>query len=131
MKKKEEPKANKKRIVKAYDTLSPELVKLMHAAYPDGFEGAMISFFDRDGKRVSAIPFETDDIYYLIKMVEKKSKPAKGDDDIDAELEVDAPAAEEEDLFGGGDDAEETTGGDVSLDEIENAENSFADDDNY
>lgn len=130
MKKKEENKVNKKRLVKGYENLSPELVKLMHASYPDGFEGAMISFFDRDGKRVSAIPFETDEIYYLIKMVEKKAKPVQAEDEIEAELEVDAPAAEEDDLFAGGDDVEET-GGDVSLDEIENAENSFADDDSY
>ncbi|MEP7322269.1 MAG: hypothetical protein ABI761_10130 [Saprospiraceae bacterium] len=130
MKKKEENKANKKRVVKGYENLSPELVKLMHAAYPDGFDGAMISFFDRDGKRVSAIPFETDEIYYLIKMVEKKAKPVQGEDEIEAELEVDAPVAEEDDLFTDGDEAEET-GGDVSLDEIENAENSFADDDSY
>ncbi|MEO5581898.1 MAG: hypothetical protein ABIR66_04355 [Saprospiraceae bacterium] len=130
MKKKEETKVNKKRVVKDYENLSPELVNLMHASYPDGFEGAMISFFDRDGKRVSAIPFETDDIYYLIRMVEKKAKPAEGEDEIEAELEVDAPVAEEDDLFAGGDEAEETVG-DVSLDEIENAENSFADDDSY
>lgn len=130
MKKKEENKVNKKRLVKGYENLSPELVKLMHASYPDGFEGAMISFFDRDGKRVSAIPFETDDIYYLIRMVEKKAKPVQGEDEIEAELEVDAPVAEEDDLFAGEEDVEET-GGDVSLDEIENAENSFADDDSY
>ena len=86
MKKKEDPKANKKRVVKDYENLSPELLSLMHAAYPNGFDGAMISFFDRDGKRVSAIPFETDEIYYS---------------------------------------------GDVSLDDIENAENSFSEDDNY
>ena len=129
MKKKEEPKVNKKRIVKSYDSLSPELITVMHAAYPDGFEGAMISFFDRDGKRVSAIPFETDEIYYLIKMVEKKAKP-KVEGDIDEELETENPAAEEDDLLEGGDDAEEGSG-DVSLDDIENAENSFADDDSY
>ncbi len=131
MKKKEEPKVNKKRVVKNYDTLSPELVKLMHASYSDGFEGAMISFFDRDGKRVSAIPFETDEIYYLIRMVEKKTKAPKGEAEMEAELEVDAPvAAEEDDLFGANDEEEGATG-DVSLDEIENAENSFKDDDNY
>ncbi len=130
MKKKDEPKVNKKRVVKDYDNLAPELVTLLHAAYPEGFEGATISFFDRDGKRVSAIPFETDDIYYLIRMIERKAKPIKAVADIEAELESDAPVAEEDDLFEA-EGAEEDAGGDVSLDEIENAENSFADDDNY
>ncbi len=127
MKKKEDQKATKKRIVKDYENLSPELSEALHNAYPEGFTGSMISFFDRDGKRVSAIPFETDEIIYLIRMVDKKPKAVK-DDDIDADLDLG-------DESGAGDDAgdgeEGEGGGDVSLDDMENAENSFADDDNY
>lgn len=124
---KKDQKATKKRIVKDYENLSPELMELLHAAYPDGFTGATISFFDRDGKRVSAIPFETDEIYYLVRMVEKKSKPAKADDDLDAELGEDVGG---DDALGDG-EGEEEEGGDVSLDDIENAENSFSEDENY
>lgn len=126
---KKDPKASKKRVVKDYENLSPELVDLLHAAYPGGFEGATISFFDRDGKRVSAIPFETEDIYYLIRMVEKKAKPVKEDDDLDLELGDDAGSDGAGDE--GGDADGEDSGGDVSLDDMENAENSFSDDDNY
>ncbi|MEP7266134.1 MAG: hypothetical protein ABI844_00810 [Saprospiraceae bacterium] len=129
MKKKEDPKVNKKRVVKDYDKLSPELLKIMHDTYPDGFAGALISFFDRDGKRVSAIPFETEEIYYLIRWVEKKSKPAKEEDDIDVELETEVPSDSDDEIFDDGEEAE--SGGDVSLDDMENAENTFADDDNY
>lgn len=129
MKKKEETKVNKKRVVKDYENLSPELAKSLHTAYPLGFADGMISFFDRDGKRVSAIPFETDDIYYLIRMVEKKAKPVKDDAELDPEAEVEIPIAEDEDAFPS--DGEEEATGDVSLDDMENAENSFSDDDNY
>ena len=128
MKKKEEPKLIKKRIVKDYENLSPELSTALHEAYPDGFVGATISFFDREGKRVSAIPFETEDIYYLVRMVEKKAKPTKEEEDIDAELEIDAPVVSEDD---GGDAEEGAETGDVSLDDMENAENSFSDDESY
>jgi DNA-directed RNA polymerase subunit delta len=132
MKKKEDPKASKKRLVKDYENLSPELMKALHAAYPEGFSGATISFFDRDGKRVSAIPFETDEIYYLIRWVEKKAKPAKEVDDIDPDIESSAGSGseEEDDLFKN-EEEEGAESGDVSLDDIENAENSFTDDDNY
>lgn len=130
MKKKEETKVNKKRVVKDYENLSPELSKSLHAAYPVGFADAMISFFDRDGKRVSAIPFETEDIYYLIRMVEKKVRPAKDVAELDPEAEVEIPVAEDEDIFESEGDIEEATG-DVSLDDIENVENSFPDDDSY
>ncbi len=125
---KKDPKATKKRIVKDYENLSPELMELLHAAYPDGFAGATISFFDRDGKRVSAIPFETDDIYYLVRIVEKKSKPAKAEDDLDTDLGDDVGGAD--DSLGDG-DGDDEAGGDVSLDDIENAENAFSDDENY
>jgi DNA-directed RNA polymerase subunit delta len=130
MKKKEETKVNKKRIVKDYENLNPELSKALHAAYPAGFAESMISFFDRDGKRVSAIPFETDEIYYLIRMVEKKAKPVKDVADLETETEAEIPPAEDEDLFQDEEEIEEEAG-DVSLDDIENAENSFSDDDNY
>jgi len=130
MKKKEETKVNKKRVVKDYENLSPELTKSLHAAYPVGFAEAMISFFDRDGKRVSAIPFETKDIYYLIRMVEKKSKPLKDEAELDPEAEVEIPVANDEDIYQNEGDLEEAAG-DVSLDDMENAENAFSDDDNY
>ncbi|MBK6392517.1 MAG: hypothetical protein KA109_13470 [Saprospiraceae bacterium] len=129
MKKKEDPKANKKRVVKDYENLSPELLSLMHAAYPNGFDGAMISFFDRDGKRVSAIPFETDEIYYLIRWVERKAKPAKVDPDLEADLDTEGSSEGDDEIFA--DDEESDDSGDVSLDDIENAENSFSEDDNY
>jgi DNA-directed RNA polymerase subunit delta len=125
---KKETKQSKKRIVKDYENLSPELMELLHAAYPDGFAGATISFFDRDGKRVSAIPFETDEIYYLVRMVEKKAKPPKDDDDLDADL-ADV-AGGDDDILGDG-DSEEESSGDVSLDDIESTESSFTEDENY
>lgn len=46
----------------------------------------MIRFTDKDGKYVSALPFETDDKYYLIRMTNVQAqKIIKDDTDYDEE----------------------------------------------
>lgn len=59
---------DKKRIVKDYENLPEEVVNQVKMTYPAGFADHLVSFTNKDGKRVSALPFETQDIYYLIRM---------------------------------------------------------------
>ena len=58
----------KPRIVKDFEKLSQEILALLKLKYPLGFENELITFKNREGKFVSALPFETDDYYYLIRM---------------------------------------------------------------
>jgi DNA-directed RNA polymerase subunit delta len=58
----------KKRIIKSYEQLSEELVEKLKETYPDGYEDRTITFTNPRGEIEVAIPFETDDIYYLIKL---------------------------------------------------------------
>jgi DNA-directed RNA polymerase subunit delta len=58
----------KKRIIKAYEQLSEELVEKLKEKYPDGYEDRTITFTNPRGEIEVAIPFETEDIYYLIKL---------------------------------------------------------------
>lgn len=58
----------KKRIIKKYEQLAPELMKMLKKAFPDGFEDALISFETPKGDIQLALPFETEDTSYLIKM---------------------------------------------------------------
>lgn len=67
----------KKKIIKKYDQLSPELFKLFKETYPDGFEDSLISFQTPKGELEFALPLETEEISYLIKM----PKRTKADDD--------------------------------------------------
>jgi hypothetical protein len=54
--------------------------------YPNGFSEHLIRFTDKDGKYVSALPFETDDKYYLIRMTNVQAqKIIKEDTDYDQE----------------------------------------------
>ena len=52
--------------------------------YPHGFEKHLISFKGAKGKLISALPFETDDRHYLIRMTAAEAQNIiKDDDDFD------------------------------------------------
>ncbi|WKN42698.1 hypothetical protein [Tunicatimonas pelagia] len=72
---------DKKRIVKDYEHLPEEIIERVKAEYPYGFEDNLITFTNREGKRVSALPFETEEIYYLIRMTVLEARQIIEDDD--------------------------------------------------
>ena len=77
---------DKKRIVKDYENLPEEVVNQVKMTYPGGFADHLISFTNKEGKRVSALPFETQDIYYLIRMtVSEAQQIIEDDEDYDDE----------------------------------------------
>lgn len=72
---------DKKRIVKDYDALPEEIVARIKAEYPYGFEENLVKFTNKDGKLVSALPFDTEEIYYLIRMTISEARQIIEDDD--------------------------------------------------
>jgi DNA-directed RNA polymerase subunit delta len=76
----------KKRVVKDYDALSEDITRLVKQKYPSGYSESLVTYSDKDGKKVSALPFETDDTYYLIRMTILEAKRiVKDDEDFDDE----------------------------------------------
>ena len=76
----------KKRVVKDYDALSEDITRLVKQKYPSGYAESLVTYSDKDGKKVSALPFETDDTYYLIRMTILEAKRiVKEDEDFDDE----------------------------------------------
>jgi hypothetical protein len=73
--------SSKKRIVKDYENLPEEIISRVKAEYPYGFADNLVSFTNKEGKRVSALPFETDEIYYLIRMTQQEAREIVADDD--------------------------------------------------
>jgi hypothetical protein len=71
----------KKKIIKKYEQLSPELLRLIKVTYPEGYEESLIVFQTQTGELASALPLETEEISYLIRM----PKGAAPDDDDDVE----------------------------------------------
>lgn len=94
----------KKRVVKDYDALSEDIKRLVKQKYPSGYADHLVSYSDKEGKKVSALPFETDDTYYLIRMTVLEAKRiVKEDDDFDDEgqLKEEIADVEVDDEFDG------------------------------
>jgi DNA-directed RNA polymerase subunit delta len=90
---------NKKRIIKDYDTLPEDIITRVKMEYPYGFADSLVSFTNKEGKRVSALPFETEEIYYLIRMTVQEARQIISDDedyDDEGNLRDDYAAEEEE-----------------------------------
>ena len=72
---------SKPRVVKDYDKLSEEIIEQIKLAYPYGFDKKLVTFKNVEGKFVSALPFESDDYYYLIRMTKAEAHEIISDDD--------------------------------------------------
>ncbi len=74
----------KKRIVKDYDQLPEDVLADLKMKYPNGFSEHLIRFTNAQGKKVSALPFETEEVYYLVRMTEEEAiQIIEEDDDYD------------------------------------------------
>lgn len=72
---------DKKRIVKDYDALPEEIIARIKAEYPYGFEDNLVTFTNKEGNKVSALPFDTEEIYYLIRMTVREARQIIEDDE--------------------------------------------------
>ena len=94
----------KRFVIKDYKSMTPDLMALLVEAYPDGFEYDTEYFTNAKGERVEAVPLETEDTKYLIKVSTTlvQNFEAFDEDDSDDEAESDdfdaAEDAEDDDL---------------------------------
>ena len=58
----------KKRLVTSFNNLAPELQEAVKAAYPLGYTDFMMRIDKPNGDFFFAIPFETEEISYLVKI---------------------------------------------------------------
>jgi len=88
--------SNKPRVVKDYEKLDPEIQEQIKLTYPYGFAKHLIQYKNADGKFVSALPLETDDRYYLVRMTLIEAKQIiEDDDDYDESGELKESVKEE------------------------------------
>mgnify|MGYP006308560445 CR=1 FL=1 len=95
--------SDKKRIVKDHAKLPQEVLDQLMEKFPLGFTKHLINIKNAKGERISVLPFETDEIYYLIRMTAGEAVEIFNDYDFDDEDE-----AEDEGL-----DSEEIDAGDI------------------
>ncbi|MCF8275540.1 MAG: hypothetical protein K9J17_02305 [Flavobacteriales bacterium] len=121
--------SSKPRVVKDYEKLDPAVREMIKLHYPFGFEENLVSFVNAEGKKVSALPFETDDRYYLVRMtVAEAQSIIEDDEDYDEDGNLTDEAREEyEDKYDDVDVADEVEVTDT--DEADDADDDVADED--
>lgn len=72
---------NKPKVLKSYSKLDKQLQQQIKLVYADGFADNLIHFFDKTGLKITVLPFETEDKYYMIRMTENEAVSIIVDDD--------------------------------------------------
>ena len=75
---------NKKiRVIKDFEKLDKSLKEKIKKAHPNGYSDDLVFFTNKEGKLVSALPFETEDKYYLVRITTQEEVDMINDDDDD------------------------------------------------
>lgn len=72
---------DKPRVVKDYEKLDAAIKEQIKLSYPWGFQKHLIKFKNAKGQTVSALPFEAEDKYYLVRMTVTEAREIIEDDD--------------------------------------------------
>ena len=72
---------DKPKVIKDYNKLDKDLQEQIKLVYSDGFADHLIHFFDKHGLKVTALPFETEDRYYMLRMTENEAIQIVDEDD--------------------------------------------------
>ncbi len=73
--------SSKPRVIKDYNKLDKELQQQIKLIYADGFAENLIHFFDKNGMKITVLPFETEDKYYMLRMTENEAVALVDEDD--------------------------------------------------
>ena len=66
-------KTNKPKVIQDYGKLSTEIKEQIKLTYLEGFSEHLIEFENPKGELVSALPFETEETIYMIRMSIRKA----------------------------------------------------------
>lgn len=88
--------SNNARVIKDYEKLDEAIKEQLKLKYPYGFDRHLITFKNIQGKFVSALPFEAEEKYYLVRMTKALAQEIiEEDDDYDEDGNLKDDAKEE------------------------------------
>lgn len=102
----------KKHIVTSYRNLAPEMQEAVKEKYPFGFTDAMMRVDKPNGDFFYAVPFDTEEVAYLVKIDVKIDDNAQEEDEKDY---YDDEIKGADDLQDDSSDSGETTDDDVDI----------------
>ena len=103
----------KKRLVVSFNNLPAELQEAIKAAHPAGFADVMMRIPKPNGEFFFAVPFETEEVSYLVK--------------IDVKIDDSNPEDDDKDIYGDDEDlggADDLSGSDA-VDELSDGNSDF------
>ncbi len=71
---------DKLRVIQDYEKLSVDIQEQIKLVYPEGYSQHLIEFTNTKGEQVSALPFETFDKIYMVRMSVRKANQIIEDD---------------------------------------------------
>jgi len=87
---------NKPKVITAFEKLSRNLQEQIKLENPEGFSENLIKFTNKDGERISALRFESEEKIYLVKMSKYDAEQLiEDDEDYDDEGVLTDDAREE------------------------------------
>lgn len=79
---------SKPKVIKEFDALEDAVKQAIYKKFPYGFERHLITFKNHKNHLISALPFETDDRFYMVKMTRSEANIISSQkDDFEASLE--------------------------------------------
>ncbi len=76
----------KPRVVKDFEKLDKEIREQIKLVYTEGFADHLVYYTNKDGNQVTALPFETDEKHYLVRMTVSQAEAiVEEDDDYDVD----------------------------------------------
>jgi len=77
-------KKDKLRVIQDFEKVGKDIQEQIKLVYPDGFSQHLIEYKNKEGESVFALPFETDEKIYMIRMSFKRAiQIIKDDSDYD------------------------------------------------
>lgn len=73
-------KTNKLRVIQDFEKVSTDIQEQIKLVYPEGFSQHLVEYRNKDNEPVFALPFETDEKIYMIRMSFKKAEQIIRDD---------------------------------------------------
>lgn len=105
----------KKHIVTSFHNLASDLQEAVKERYPLGFAEAMMRIDKPNGDFFYAVPFDTEEVAYLVKIDVKIDDKVSDDDDKDYFDEEDIKGADDLQEDGSAEGGEETSDDDISI----------------
>lgn len=74
-------KMSKPHVIKDFDKLDLSIREQIKMEYPSGFHENLVTYTDKEGNQRKALPFETEDKVYLVRMTVEEAKQIVMDDE--------------------------------------------------